>query len=62
MYNMSAAMGPRFAEVAREMTEKIRKLGPNPAKKAERKAPRAEPKEDNRPAQSAERAAHSAKI
>ena len=33
MYNMSAAMGPRFAEVAREMTERIRKLGPSPAKK-----------------------------
>jgi hypothetical protein len=33
MYNMSAAMGPRFAEVAREMTEKIRKLGPSPIKK-----------------------------
>ena len=32
MYNMSAAMGPRFAEVAREMTEKIRKLGPSPIK------------------------------
>ena len=30
MYNMSAAMGPRFAEVAREMTERIRKLGPSP--------------------------------
>ena len=34
MYNMSAAIGPRFAEVAREMTEKIRKLGPSPIKKA----------------------------
>jgi F420-non-reducing hydrogenase iron-sulfur subunit len=33
MFNMSAAMGPRFAEVAREMTEKIRKLGPSPIKK-----------------------------
>lgn len=33
MYNMSAAMGPRFAEVAREMTEKISKLGPSPIKK-----------------------------
>jgi F420-non-reducing hydrogenase iron-sulfur subunit len=33
MYNMSAAQGPRFAEVAREMTEKIRKLGPSPIKK-----------------------------
>src|SRR4030043_306199 len=39
MYNMSAAMGPRFAEVAREMTEKIRQLGPSPSKKyAERRA------------------------
>jgi F420-non-reducing hydrogenase iron-sulfur subunit len=34
MFNMSAAMGPRFAEVAREMTEKIRKLGPSPIKTA----------------------------
>ena len=33
MFNMSAAMGPKFAEVAREMTERIRKLGPNPIKK-----------------------------
>ena len=32
MYNMSSAQGQRFAEVAREMTEKIRSLGPNPAK------------------------------
>jgi F420-non-reducing hydrogenase iron-sulfur subunit len=30
MYNMSAAQGQRFAEVAREMTEKIRALGPSP--------------------------------
>jgi coenzyme F420-reducing hydrogenase delta subunit len=33
MYNMSSAQGQRFAEVAREMTEKIRGLGPNPVKK-----------------------------
>ena len=33
MYNMSASMGPRFAEVALEMTEKIRTLGPNPLRK-----------------------------
>ena len=33
MYNLSAADGPRFAEIAREMTEKIKMLGPNPAKK-----------------------------
>jgi len=51
MFNMSAAMGPRFAEVAREMTEKIRKLGPSPVKRAERKAHSAERKENDRPAQ-----------
>ena len=32
MYNLSAGMGPRFAEIAREMTEKIRELGPFKAK------------------------------
>ena len=30
MYNLSAAMGPRFAEIANEMTERIKKLGPSP--------------------------------
>jgi coenzyme F420-reducing hydrogenase delta subunit len=30
MYNMSSAMGPRFAEVANEFTERIRALGPSP--------------------------------
>ncbi len=30
MYNLSAGDGPRFAEIAREMTEKIRELGPSP--------------------------------
>ncbi len=34
MFNMSAAMGPRFAEVAMEMVERIKKLGPSPIKKA----------------------------
>lgn len=33
MYNMSSAQGQRFAEVAREMTEKIRALGPSPVRK-----------------------------
>ncbi len=33
MYNMSASMGPRFAEVAREMTEKIKALGPSPLRR-----------------------------
>ena len=30
MYNMSAAQGARFAEIAREFTERIRELGPSP--------------------------------
>jgi len=33
MYNMSSAMGRQFAEAACEVTEKVRTLGPNPAKK-----------------------------
>jgi coenzyme F420-reducing hydrogenase delta subunit len=32
MYNLSSAEGQHFAEVAREMTDKIRNLGPSPAK------------------------------
>jgi F420-non-reducing hydrogenase iron-sulfur subunit len=32
MYNLSSAQGQRFAEFAREMTERIRGLGPNPSK------------------------------
>lgn len=34
MYNMSAAQGPRFVEVANEMTERIKNLGPSPLKHA----------------------------
>jgi F420-non-reducing hydrogenase iron-sulfur subunit len=37
MYNLSSSSGPRFAEIAREMTEKIRKLGPSPIKTAKTK-------------------------
>jgi F420-non-reducing hydrogenase iron-sulfur subunit len=33
MYNMSSAMGARFAEVATEFTERIKGLGPNPARR-----------------------------
>ncbi len=32
MFNMSASMGPKFAETADEMTERVRKLGPSPLK------------------------------
>ncbi|MDD3579502.1 MAG: hydrogenase iron-sulfur subunit [Desulfobacca sp.] len=30
MYNLSASMGPRFTEIAQEMTARIKELGPNP--------------------------------
>ena len=30
MANLSSAMGPQFAEMVTEMTEKVRRLGPNP--------------------------------
>jgi F420-non-reducing hydrogenase iron-sulfur subunit len=30
MFNLSSAMGLRFAEIAREMTQEIRELGPSP--------------------------------
>jgi len=33
MYNLSSAEGQRFAEIAKEMTEKIKNLGPSPLNK-----------------------------
>jgi DNA-binding ferritin-like protein len=30
MFNMSASMGPKFAETVDEMTERVRELGPSP--------------------------------
>ena len=32
MYNLSAAQGTRFAEIAREFTGRIRELGPSPVR------------------------------
>jgi F420-non-reducing hydrogenase iron-sulfur subunit len=29
MYNLSSAQGPRFAEIATEMTERAKELGPS---------------------------------
>ncbi len=37
MYNLSGSMGPRFAEIAQEMTERITKLGPSPLNRQHRK-------------------------
>lgn len=33
MYNLSSGEGPKFAQYAEEMTEKITALGPNPLKR-----------------------------
>ena len=30
MYNLSSSMGPRFAEIATEMTESVVAMGPSP--------------------------------
>ena len=38
MFNLSSGEGPRFAEYAVEMTEKIEAMGPNPIKIAMQKA------------------------
>ena len=32
MFNLSSGEGPRFAEIAREMAERIKGLGPSPVK------------------------------
>lgn len=35
MYNLSAAMGQKFADMALEMTKRIKKLGPNPIRESD---------------------------
>lgn len=37
MYNLSSSEGPKFAQFATEMNEKITALGPNPIKLAKKK-------------------------
>lgn len=37
MHNLSAAMGPKWAEICTQFTGKIRKLGPSPIWLASRK-------------------------
>jgi coenzyme F420-reducing hydrogenase delta subunit len=37
MYNLSSSEAPRFVEVATEMTEKIKEMGPNPMKLPKKK-------------------------
>jgi F420-non-reducing hydrogenase iron-sulfur subunit len=37
MYNLSSSEAPQFVRFAKEMTEKIKKMGPNPIKLAKKK-------------------------
>ncbi len=41
MFNLSAADGPKFAQFAREFTERIKELGPSPLKEDEKKEEKA---------------------
>ena len=34
MFNLSSAMGPRWAEICNEFTERVRQLGPSPIRAA----------------------------
>jgi len=38
MYNLSAGMGPRFAEIVAEVTDKVARLGPSPIRLARKAA------------------------
>ena len=38
MFNLSSSEGPRFAQIAGEMDERIRKMGPNPIKIVKKQA------------------------
>lgn len=40
MFNLSAGMGGRFAEIVEEMTKRVQALGPNPVKPKKDKAAR----------------------
>ncbi|MBO8169810.1 MAG: hydrogenase iron-sulfur subunit [Thermoanaerobacteraceae bacterium] len=46
MFNLSGSMGPRFAEIAEEMTERIKKLGPSPLNPAYARKQEAADKEE----------------
>ena len=38
MHNLSSSEAPRFVRIAKEMTERIKEMGPNPIKLARKKA------------------------
>ena len=46
MYNLSSGEGPTFAAFAKEMTERIKKLGPSPIKQSQTNTPGIRPDEE----------------
>ncbi|RJQ64520.1 MAG: hydrogenase iron-sulfur subunit [Desulfobacteraceae bacterium] len=50
MFTMSAGMGDRFSRIASEFTERIRKLGPNPAHRRTSSTNQTDPPGQNRQA------------
>ena len=56
MYNLSAAEGGRFAQIAREMTDRIRELGPSPIRTKGGKEVREEAEEGEEQGSSKEKA------
>ncbi len=42
MFNLSGSMGPKFAEIAKEMTQRVVELGPSPLNKVEQAKKREE--------------------
>lgn len=49
MYNLSAADGPRFVDIARRFTERIKALGPSPVKTGKGRESTEEPAAGERP-------------
>ena len=48
MFNLSSSEGPRFAQYAEEMAEKIRELGPNPVRRTRQQKERQQEVADDR--------------
>jgi len=46
MYNLSAGEGPKFVAFAKEMTERIKKLGPNPIRESKTNTSGVKPDEE----------------
>ena len=61
MYNMSAADGPRFVDVARQFTARIKALGPSPIRTGKGSESTEEPKEQKKERKGGEEAGQESK-